>query len=104
VKTLMIAATLLALASPTFAAPRSENPQDLSDCRWTDDETACFKEGAQAYREGQCFRARPSFDDPQKETLWIRGYQAHQTKKQGRRNDEHCFPGRGRWDEIKEKH
>jgi hypothetical protein len=100
-KTLILAATLLALVSPAFAAPpRAENPQDLSDCRWTDDETACFKEGAQAYREGQCFRARPSFDDPQKETLWIRGYQAHQTKKQGRHNDEHCFPR----NLIKEKH
>ena len=53
-----------------------------------------YREGMRDYREGLCYRARPYLDGPE-EKLWIRGYEAHQTVKQGRRMDKYCYGTRG---------
>jgi len=90
VKTLLAASLLFALVSPAYAA------KDVSWlCANTDDEYSCVLEGMRDYRAGQCFRARPYSDDSWEGKLWKRGYYAHQTKKQGKRNDEHCYGTRG---------
>jgi len=54
-----------------------------------------YQEGIRDYRAGQCFRARPYSDASWEGKLWLRGWNAHQTKKQGKRDDEHCYGTRG---------
>lgn len=53
-----------------------------------------YREGVRDYREGLCFRARPYIDGSEIQKLWIKGYEAHPTRKQTRHMDEICFPGR----------
>jgi hypothetical protein len=51
-----------------------------------------YQEGVRDYRDGLCYRARPYLDDSEMAKLWERGYQAHQTARQGRRIDAYCHP------------
>jgi transcriptional regulator of aromatic amino acid metabolism len=53
-----------------------------------------YQQGIRNYREGLCYRARPYSSNLPEGQEWERGYHARQTKKQSRRNDEHCFLGR----------
>ncbi len=53
-----------------------------------------YREGVRDYREGLCYRARPYLDGSPEQKQWERGYKAHPTRKQTKRMDEICFPGR----------
>lgn len=57
--------------------------------------TSEYQQGVRDYRKGQCFRARPYADNTEEGKLWIKGYHAHQTVKQGRRMDGYCYGTRG---------
>ena len=53
-----------------------------------------YREGVRDYRAGLCYRARPYRDGSPEQKQWERGYNAHPTRKQTKRMDEICFPGR----------